>query len=455
MLRKYFLLLVSVVIFVGCSQEKELSITKLESTEGIPFTLIHVPENPDVTIQIAWPTNWANRNDVNQAIPFIGTRMILEGGAEGYAPGQAGEIIKDLNSEGHLVPTIDHILGQITYPRDKATETLKIANAHLRAPLMKEKSFNRLRNDFRNHIQGMGAQPLHKGFNVVRRAVFGNQPIREALSLDASDQFSNIERSDIIEWHKETISTAPSAIVIAGALKDDVAKAQIDQLFAGLNTTSAKKYQVTSADFSPKRILMHDPNANTTQLSFIAPIPATRLGNEFEDLLIVGALGQGENSVLFETVRTKLRAAYGFEAGIVNYTREQRILYMTGIVDGDKLDDTERAILEAYTDFRTNGPSGDLEALKAPLDKRFEELPNFVIDVSQAQIQSELDDYPLDRMLKIRQELELATHNKILQRLQKDYPKSIEFIVVAVSPDVKALSGACVITSVEQVDNCQ
>jgi len=122
----------------------------------------------------------------------------------------------------------------------------------------------------------------------------------------------------------------------------------IDALLDGLTTTTAALSRESTPDFTARRILLHRPEAQVTNLAFIAPVPPTRQGGEMEDLLLIHALGGDDQSVLFDAVRTELRAGYFFWAGLVNYTRDHRILFLTGEVETAKLANAERVVRDAY-----------------------------------------------------------------------------------------------------------
>ncbi len=207
-------------------------------------------------------------------------------------------------------------------------------------------------------------------------------------------------------------------------------------------------------DYTGRRILLRLPEAQTSILSFIAPLPPTRAGGESEDLILVHALGGDDQSMLFGAVRTELRAGYGFGAGWANYTRDHRILFLSGEVETVKLADVERAVRAAYAAFRQSGPSGDLKARKAPLEASFAEMSDFVIDQARSELQSALDGFEAGRSLRLVHELSAVTQGGLMGRLSRDFPDPEDFIVVAVSPDAGALRGACVIPTPAEAAKC-
>lgn len=447
------LIAVLALVALAACQDDSPTAERATSPAGTEFTLITLPDHEDVSIQIAWPTDWAYRAETNKAAPLVGADLILAGGAEGFPAGEVVERFADLNSEGTVYAAVnDHVIGELTFERAHRDETIEIANAHLRAPTLDETWFTRIKDGVAQNMAQ--AQPAHASFDAVRWAVFGDAPLRNALSLDDPETFEALTRDDIIAWHQETFTQNPEAIVIAGDIDADIAGAAVDALLAGLPDTDVTPNWETPIDFTPKRILLHQPDAEVTNLAFLALVPSTRDGGELEDLILTHALGGDDQSALFEAVRSNLRASYAFGAGISNYTRQHRLLFMTGEVEDAKLADTEVVVREAYEAFQGTELSGSLDDRKAPLEASFADLSKFVVGQARSELQSQLDGFPVGRSLQMSDELEAVSDNSVRERLQNDFPQIEDFIVIAVSSNADALPSACVIREPREAANC-
>jgi predicted Zn-dependent peptidase len=450
-----FLFALVVVLLPALGRAEPPTASAETSPGGIAYTLLHLPGNKDVAVTAAWPTDWAYRAGVNQAAPIVGTHLILSGGADGYPAGEVIETFADLKAEARLyLSAQDHVIGEIVTRKENLSEAARIANAHLRAPTLDEGWFARIRDGVEQNMAAARARPSHAGFAAVRWAVFGDQPLRNSLSLDAPGVFRDLSRADVAAWHRETFTRNPEAVVVAGDIDAAAAGRAVDALLAGLPDTTPDISRRVRADFTPRRILLHLPDAKATSLAFIAPLPPTQEGGELEDLILTGALG-GQRGVLFDAVRTRLRASYGFSAGFSNYTRELRVLFMAGEVEPDRLTEIERTVHAAYAGFRKDGPEGKLAARKAPLRARFAKMPDFVLDVTRSELQSALDGHAPGRALGLAAEVDSVTQESLRARLVGAYPETDDFIVIAVSPDANALPDACVITVPQQASGCR
>ena len=448
------LLLAALVTLAACWEDGP-SASRETSPGGIEYTLLDLPEHEDVTIHVAWPTDWAYRSGTGKAAPVTGAQVILAGGAEGHPAGVVVERFADLGSEGNIhVAFNDHVIGELTFERDRMAETVEIANAHLRAPALDQAWFERIRHGIAQNMAEAQARHVHAGYDAVRWAVFGTQPLRNAMSLDEQGTFEALTRDDVAAWHAETFTRNPEAVVVAGGIDAEAAGAALDALFEGLPESGRAVSREATADFSPRRILLHRPHAEVTNLAFIAPLPPSRMGGEIEDQILVHALGGDDQGVLFEAVRTGLRASYGFGAGIANYTREHRVLLMAGEVEADRLAEVERVVRAAFARFREHGPQGSLADRKAPLEAIFSELADFLVDQARSELQGALDGHAPGRSLELNEELASVTEDAMKARLRDDFPGADGIIVIAVSPDAEGLPGACVIQVPREAADC-
>lgn len=451
---RLFVAFIALFTLAAC-QDDTPSAQQITSPAGTDFTLITLPGNEDVSIHVAWPTDWAYRTETNKAVPLVGAELILAGGAKGFPAGEVIERFADLNSEGILYTAAnDHIIGELTFERTHLNETIEIANAHLAAPTLDETWFNRIKEGAAQDMAQAQAQPAQASFDAVRWAVFGEAPLRNALSMDDPETFETLTRDDIVAWHQETFTRNPEAIVIAGDIDADTASAAVDALLNDLPDTEVSPNWETPIDFTPKRILLHQPDAEVTNLAFLALVAPTREGGELEDLILTHALGGDDQSALFEAVRTNLRASYAFGAGISNYTRQHRLLFMTGEIEDAKLADAEIVVREAYAAFQDSKLSGALDDRKAPLQASFADLSEFVVDQARSELQSSLDGFPVGMSLQMLDELEAVSDNTVRERLKNDFPQIEDFIVIAVSSNANALPGACVIREPREAVSC-
>lgn len=129
-------------------------------------------------------------------------------------------------------------------------------------------------------------------------------------------------------------------------------------------------------------------------------------------------------------------------------------MFMNGEIETEKLAQAEDIVLQAYATFLESGPTGSLADRKSPLEVNLSTLPEYVTGQAASELQSQLDGFTPGRSLQLIEELDVVSEASIAERLASAFPAETDFIVIAVSADVTALPGACVITTPEDAVNC-
>ncbi len=445
----------SLAVLAGCQEDDKPAAYTETSPGGIEYVRLFIPAAKDVAIQLAWPSNWAFRDDVNQAVPYIGTDLILDGGAEGFPAGEVVETYADLEAEGSLWVTSDHVHGELIVAKENLAKAVEIAAAHLARPTLDQGWFDRIQQGFAANMAEGNAQPASRGAATLRWAILGDTALRRALSVDPPDMITSATADEVRDWHRQTIVRTGAKIVVAGEIDADAAGTAVDTMLSGLPEADTAVTPEPKADFAPRRILLHVPEAQTSTLVFLGPLPPTRDGGEFEDILLATALGGDDKSVLFDAVRTGLRASYGFGAGLDAFARDLRFLALSGEVETAKLAEAETIVRTAYADFLKSPPMGDLSERKSPFVTYGEETAKDPIAASFSAMNALFDGHDPYLALTLPSLLAKVTDATLWSRAASAFPSADQLIVLAVSPDAAALPGACVISTPEQAVNCR
>jgi len=317
----YKIVVFLLVLCLCACQAKENVVTEEFSASGLAYTLINMPNNTRITIRVAWPSNWAFSEERNQAVPYIGTELLLTGGAEGYSAGQLVERFSDIGTEGFVSATLEHILATVHFSPEHQEESIKAVNG-----------FEQTRDQFALRIKESGSSAESKGFDALRWALFGEQPIRAALSLDGATMIDSITRADVAAWVNSVFKRNGVTIAIAGDLKPAEAGAAVDALFEGVPEGDGSVIETATADFTPKRILLHVPDSTTSTLSFIGKLPPLTEYAELHDMLLAATMtGHWENGLPGND--NELQSNYRFNADFSAFTADHRFILLTGQVE--------------------------------------------------------------------------------------------------------------------------
>lgn len=452
-MKKVIGLVLGSLLFLTACQEKEMTVSRQITDSGLPYTLISMPGNSRVSFQIAWPNHWTGFEGKNQLTPQIGTQLILAGGAEGYGAGEVLEEFTDMNSEAYLSTSADYVFGTLHYSPEFSEKTLKIANAHLKAPALEERWFKRVQDQLASNAIETAKVPGMSGFEALRLDVLGDQPARFSLDGTNEAEYREITVDDVREWVEAVIVRQGASIVIAGDLDKDSANDAVETLFEGLPQGKAYKPLNITSQYEPKRILYHDPDATTTLLSFIGPMPPTTDGGEFEDAILISEL-RGINGVLLNAVRTELRASYDYAAGIDAFSRKNRFLILSGEVESGKVSAAEKIVRRAYAKFLTADTKANVKALKSDYAENLKVMAGDTGSVAFSALLGTLDGFDGSKVLGLMDELDAVSSQSVNERRANAFPKESELIMVVSSPDSSVISDACVVTTPEEVRDC-
>ena len=117
------------------------------------FMPIYEPGVTDITITIAWPSDWAYEASLNPAVPYIGAETLLSGGTEAISPKELNEFLSDRNSGGSLIPTADHVYGEINFPKEYREDVIKLAADALRRPQFDPRWVHRVKGIIRQNMR--------------------------------------------------------------------------------------------------------------------------------------------------------------------------------------------------------------------------------------------------------------------------------------------------------------
>ena len=165
--------------------EENRSVILATTPQGhaVHFMPIYEPRVTDITITIALPSDWAYEASLNPAVPYIGAETLLSGGTEAISPKELNEFLSDRNSGGSLIPTADHVYGDINFPKEYREDVIKLAADALRRPQFDPRWAHRVKGIIRQNMRSGHLKTETKMWNLVRKANWGDSPLYHFLTL--------------------------------------------------------------------------------------------------------------------------------------------------------------------------------------------------------------------------------------------------------------------------------
>lgn len=351
---RLFYLFALMIGLSACQKDANREVVSAQSPDGHHFYFMPIYETgvTDVTLTIAWPTDWAYQADRNPFVPMIGAEVIPSGGTMDLAPQEVMELFQDKNADAFVYATVDYVVGELSFPQNYTDQVVPIAKTMLATPQLDPAWIDRIKQSIRANMARAREQTNVLMWDAARRYVLGDHPVNNTLTPKVLDAIDAVTADDIRDWYTNVFVQDGTKIVVTGAISRKEAGTLVDDILGGLPKSGpALSRPDLSVTYTPNTVYLHLPKAEKTMLGFVGPLPNVFDGKEMTDLLALQVFS-APNGPLFETIRTDLRASYGFQAGFSDYTMDQRIMFMFGEVESDKLEDAKNEVLRAYDTFR-------------------------------------------------------------------------------------------------------
>lgn len=452
------ILLCAALIFALASCEKDTSrkVVMAETPDGHPFFFMPIYEKgvTDITITIAWPMGWAYDANSNPAVPYVAAEAILSGGTKELAPQDVLELFNEKNASGQLYVSANHAIGELSFPKEHIKDVIAITSEMLTAPQFDQAWVERIKQGFLANQTQSQVKTANKMWAAARFAILGEGPLNDFLSLPDLAVIQNVSTDDLNRWHSETIVRDGVKIAVTGAINRKDAGKAIDRLLSSLPKGKKPDVAYPQLNIKPKTILLHLPDAEKTTLGFIGQLPPTSEGSDLTDLLALNFFSRPSNGPLFNAIRTELRASYGFHAGFTNYDRANRVMFIAGEAETAKLLQAKDVISIVYEAYRSTPDLTNLSEFQQRVVDGTAQNILYVNIAARTILQLALDGRDPNDAPRLDKLLAAITAKDVKERLISVFPQSNNLIVVAASPDVDALPGACVITQIKQVTQC-
>ena len=443
-------------VLLASAPASAVEIESLTSPGGIEFLHAPIPDADAVSVQVAWPSDWVY-TEADVGAPLVGADLIVQGGAGERDAAEAQQAFQDLRAEGAVLVSADIVQGVLNVPVEHLDAAVALGADALARPALDERWFERIRDGFEaNLAEGVGTTDALVG-GALRRLVYGDSTLERFLSRASPDVASAVTLDDVRRWHAQTFARRGMRVSVAGGVGADAAGEAVDALLGGLPEGDAPPaVPDAGADFSPRTVLVHAPDAEQGIVALAGRLPPPSADGELEDVVLAAALGGGEKSVLFDALRTRLRAAYSPAAILDPQTREVRALLLYAAVDAGKVGAARDAMVEAYAAFRESGPDRDeVAAVAGRLRHGFEQTFEDPVALAQTVLANALEGHAPGRLAGILDEIDALSVASVEARLTQTWPSADELVQVLLSPDAGAVDGACVVESVEAASGCE
>ena len=433
-----------------------VAIEKITTPAGHTFWYYPMPQASRTALAVSWAQEVPLNDAVHPGVARLGIDVMLNGGAGSRDAADIVADYEDLDAGSGLWVQPRHVSGFIFAPNEHFSKAREIANQVMTAPRMGQRWFDREQQRLIGETQEANSGSWGMAWNLAREVILGEHPYNKFWSMSPLGEFEKLSLDDINQWFESSFSTKTATVTIAGSAAADVVARELDLLFADMPSGELSdpiKLPLVAA--SGKTIVLHSPDAPKSVVVLLGSVPDYNEETDLPLQLGVGVLGFGKQSRLFKAVRAGLGASYGFGASVFDFTREHRMLQMSGEIETAQLQEALKEIEQAYEKFKQAG----IGRIEFPIAKRIfkreysERLQN-PVDVAFLLSESVLNGYTETFVPNLMDEIDNLNRKTTNEVVSSALPAYDDLLKVIVSPDNKAVDGACVISKIEEARGC-
>ncbi len=432
-------------------------VDSLVSPGGTPFLHIQDDQYENVVLQVYWPSSWSFDNALNPTVPLVTTQVVYTGTAEGVDLGELGQRLEELEAQRGLSPTAESVTGAVVAPAENFEEVAELLNLVISNPAFDPGQASRIKQVLVNRVgqlrQGIDAATGE----LARNLIMHDDPVRGffSSSVESESFIEAVTIDELKQFYNQTVTRNNPTIVMASPFEADRVGNLIDELLDELPEGEAVESPETVVDFpAGVTVVLHDPDAERSNLTFAGILPPVSQGGEFEDAIALAVLGQGATSELYEVLSPELGANYEFSATALAFTSRLRLLQISGMVDTDKLAFAHQVIRQTYADFRENGLNSSIDGIKRRSSANMRinvENPRILVPLV---MESVLNGFPASRAIDLPDEIEAISPEGINQRMRDVFPPVEDLLTVIVTSDPGLFPDACVVETPEEYREC-
>lgn len=451
-------LLIGSCVLFSCSSTPPVVETHT-SPAGHTFDLLQMPKAQAVSVRMHWADGWLRDADRNGAVPFLGTRLMLEGGAGDLGAAELGEAFADIGGRGNLYAVVDGVVGALDVRADRVERVLPLVGDVIERPHFDDRWRERIANTLQSDHQAWLDSANGKLNSLFFRLLARDDNLRRAVIVQEADAFGRVASEALKAWREDVFTPAPSVITVAGRLDADKAAKTVDSLLGERRAPALIAPWASSAiDARPVTVVWRDESIDTSVIVIGGQLPLeTDTTTLFNRIIALQAFVNGENAPLMRQVRQNLGATYGFSWWLGDAGFRNRVFSFSAEVDSEQLDTVRDVIKRAWDQYRSTGPAAGTvkKMVEGHADRVVAQLRESPATVAQWLLQMRLRGRGVSDLTDDVATWRSVTAETVREALQRDFGSADALLMLLTTPSPDAWPDACEVSAVEQVDTCR
>ena len=423
---------------------------------GHEFWYAPMADAKRTAIAMRWPAGLPSGEGRHEAAARIGIALMQSGGAGGLPSDELAAEFEDLDTVSRLRVRPGEINGFVIVPSTHLQRAAGIANLVLAEPDLNDRWLEREKRNLLRNTRMRGETAAGRAWALARAVMLEDHPYSRFWSAAPESDIHAIDAAAIADWHRTAFATAGMTITAAGPDGPEAVARAIDVALAGLpETANNRPIAFDGPDIKPATIVLHDPQSPKSRIMALGALPAAAVEESLALNAATAVLGLGQQSRLFKAMRSQLRAAYRFGAGIDAMNREHRLLQIGGEVETALLPQALETMRETYETFRLQGiGEAEFAVARDAYRLRVEDRLRKPGGTATLLMHNRVHDRPIEDFEKLAPRIGGLDRDAVNAVVQATYPAFDELLTLIVTPDADAVENACVIEAIADWPNC-
>lgn len=320
------------------------SVHQLEN--GITVILDSDSSAPVISTQ-AWVETGSMHEDdfLGAGLSHLLEHMVFKG-TESYDGKAISDTVQAAGGEWNAYTTFDRTVYYIDGPADSAQTFLKVLTEMVFKPSFPIDEFEKEKDVIRREIDMGLDDPDDRNSQLLYSTAYATDPRRHPI-IGHMDLFNQITHEDMVQYHCERYTTENTFLSISGDFEKQEMLEYLEQIGAGIPRSFTSQAQVLIEPAQLGQRLRRDTFAiPASKLTLAWQVPSLEHPDSAAIDVLATIIGSGRSSRLYQHIRERQGLCHHIAGWSMISPRQTGMFAVSAIVDHDKRDALQSAILE-------------------------------------------------------------------------------------------------------------
>jgi len=330
--------------------DSPVHIQKLDN--GLTVLIKENHANPIVTLDV-----WVNTGSINEPPAISGVSHFLEHmmfkGTRNRPLGKVDLDVESVGGETNAATSKDFTHYYVTVASDYVTTGLDVLSDVIMNSTLEAKEVERERQVILEEYRRKQDSPFSFLYDVLCDASYRSGPYKQPV-IGTTESLTTLTRAQLLDYYRRYYTPDNMVLIVVGDVKPDAILSQIKRYF-GSYRRQARRFEgierPTRWGGPAARMIEKDVRDTYTVMAFPAPSIATTRDTVIMDV-VLGILGEGRSSRLYQNLREKKQLVSGISAGY-GTPKKPGMFMVFATLEAKNLDAMRQAVLDEIRRIRT------------------------------------------------------------------------------------------------------